>query len=63
MLQRDSAIAFTLEDSGSVTVNGTVTCLDTESSADFEDQTAIDIVGGDGSAMDCSGYGPGNSGP
>ncbi|MCZ6449088.1 MAG: right-handed parallel beta-helix repeat-containing protein [Alphaproteobacteria bacterium] len=63
VLQRDSAIAFTLEGSGSVTVNGTVTCLDTESSADFEDQTAIDIVGGDGNAMDCSGYGPGNSGP
>ena len=41
---RDSAVSFAPDSSGSVVVTGTVTCLDTESSADFEDQTAADIV-------------------
>jgi parallel beta-helix repeat protein len=62
-IRRDSAVSFALAGSGSVAVNGAVTCLDAESSADFAGQTAVDIVGGDGSAMDCSGYGPGNSQP
>lgn len=60
---RDSAVSFALEDSGSVVVTGTVTCADTESSADFPGQTAADIVGGNGKELDCSGYGPGNSQP
>lgn len=58
---KDSAVNFSLADSGSVQVSGTVTCLDTESSAGFPDQKARDIVGGNGKKLKCSGYGPGNS--
>ena len=60
-IQRDSAINFGLAESGSVQVTGTVTCLDKESSADFPDQTAADIVGGNGEELDCSGYNVGNN--
>ena len=60
---QDSAVSFRLDGSGSVEVTGTVTCLDTESSADFGGQSAADIVGGNGKELDCSGYGPGNSKP
>ncbi|MBT5051579.1 MAG: right-handed parallel beta-helix repeat-containing protein [Rhodospirillaceae bacterium] len=58
---RDSAVNFGLIESGSVQVTGTVTCMDTESSADLPNQTAVDIVGGDGEELDCSGYNAGNN--
>jgi len=62
-VEKDSAISFGLEGSGSVEVTGTITCTDTESSVDFDGQSASDIVGGEGNEMHCSGYGPGNSAP
>jgi hypothetical protein len=60
---RDSVISFVPTQEGSVQVTGTVTCADTESSADLADQSAADIVGGNGKNLDCSGYGPANSKP
>jgi hypothetical protein len=65
-VSRDSAISFLLTplpEGGSVKVTGTVTCTDTESSADLAGQTAADIVGGNGKKLKCSGYGPANSKP
>lgn len=53
---RDSAVSFGLEEFGSVNVAGTVTCLDTESSVDLENQTAADIVGESGWGLRCTDY-------
>ncbi|MDX1484930.1 MAG: right-handed parallel beta-helix repeat-containing protein [Alphaproteobacteria bacterium] len=62
LVRRDSAINF-VQAEGPVTVSGTVTCADAESSVDLGGQSAAAIVGGDGSELACSGYGPGNGQP